>query len=117
VYNLLEHVVTVHGAKRKEARKYMACVKSNKHGHLKYYAVKFGSPHPGDVIQQRRDSKGKLSRLAVFNNIQQAKQKKDKGGRFGRLSVFNNLLVSIVSRPEDSPPLKRNSLVRLDSSD
>jgi hypothetical protein len=93
----------------------MACVKSNKHGHLKYYAVKFGSPHPGDAIQQRRE--GKFNHLAVFNNIQQAKQKKDKGGRFGRLSVFNNLLVSIVSRPEDSPPLKRNSLVRLDSSD
>jgi hypothetical protein len=96
----MEHVVKEHGAKRTEARKYMACVKPSAKGQLKYYAVKFGSPFPGDIIQkdpQRREMNGKFNRPFSGDIIQKAKQNRKRSGRLGRLSVFNNLLVSTAT--------------------
>ena len=54
VGNLVNHVIEKHGAERSQARNFMACVKLKSEGRLEYYALQFGSPQPGALLQDHR---------------------------------------------------------------
>ena len=54
-----------HGAERSQARNFMACVKLNPKGHLKYYAIQFGSPQPGDLLLDHKLSAEEQSSLRL----------------------------------------------------
>ena len=63
--NLVNHVIEKHGAERSQARNFMACVKLNPKGHLKYYAIQFGSPQPGDLLLDHKLSAEEQSFLRL----------------------------------------------------
>ena len=65
VGNLVNHVIEKHGAERSQARNFMACVKLNPKGHLKYYAIQFGSPQPGDLLLDHKLSAEEQSFLRL----------------------------------------------------
>ena len=65
VGNLVNHVIEKHGAERSQARNFMACVKLNPKGHLKYYAIQFGSPQPGDLLLDHKLSAEEQSSLRL----------------------------------------------------